>query len=236
MSVEPSESMSEVWTRWQGHVINGVFPLGRYLGCSDHSGVFLTKSAAREPFGSRGQARSHQSSPGGITTTAMEEGWRPRSSSLASSVGVGRVPAGRVALSVRRHGVRRPDSCAAVATSRPDGRRSARNVVADPGGTGVPARPKPGAGPVEAGKHPGGWRSVEAGKRHDPSRQRRHAEHQHAHRVRSSGSPARKQFHCRRHLGARRHPVRSAHSPSAFWLGRAQGSRRAAGRFLPGIP
>ena len=49
MSVEPSELMSEVWTRWQGQVINGVFPLGRYLGCSDHSGVFLTKSAARRP-------------------------------------------------------------------------------------------------------------------------------------------------------------------------------------------
>jgi outer membrane biosynthesis protein TonB len=46
MSVEPSEITSEVWTRWQGHLINGVFPLGRYLGCSDHSGVFLTKSAA----------------------------------------------------------------------------------------------------------------------------------------------------------------------------------------------
>jgi serine/threonine protein kinase len=41
--------MSEVWTRWQGHVINGVFPLGRYLGCSNHSGVFLTESAARSP-------------------------------------------------------------------------------------------------------------------------------------------------------------------------------------------
>lgn len=50
MSVEPSELMSEVWTRWQGHVLNGVFPLGRYLGCSDHSGVFLTKSAARGPL------------------------------------------------------------------------------------------------------------------------------------------------------------------------------------------
>jgi TonB family protein len=47
VSVEASEFMSEVWTRWQGHVINGVFPLGRYLGGSDHSGVFLTRSAAR---------------------------------------------------------------------------------------------------------------------------------------------------------------------------------------------
>jgi TonB family protein len=45
MSVEASESMSEVWTRWQGHVINSAFPLGRYLGSSDHSGVFLTRSA-----------------------------------------------------------------------------------------------------------------------------------------------------------------------------------------------
>ena len=49
MSVEPSELTSEVWTRWQGHLINGMFPLGRYIGCSDHSGVFLTKSAARSP-------------------------------------------------------------------------------------------------------------------------------------------------------------------------------------------
>jgi TonB family protein len=47
MSVEPSEFTSEVWIRWQGHVVNGVFPLGRYLGCSDHSGVFLTHSDAR---------------------------------------------------------------------------------------------------------------------------------------------------------------------------------------------
>ncbi len=47
--MEATESISEVWTRWQGHVINGVFPLGRYLGCSDHSGVFLTKPAARGP-------------------------------------------------------------------------------------------------------------------------------------------------------------------------------------------
>ncbi|MGH8291581.1 MAG: serine/threonine protein kinase [Steroidobacteraceae bacterium] len=49
MSVEPIEAMSEVWTRWQGHLINGVFPLGRYVGCSDHSAVFLTESAARRP-------------------------------------------------------------------------------------------------------------------------------------------------------------------------------------------
>jgi serine/threonine protein kinase len=41
--------MGEAWTRWQGHLINGAFPLGRYLGCSDHSGVFLTESAARSP-------------------------------------------------------------------------------------------------------------------------------------------------------------------------------------------
>jgi Protein kinase domain len=45
MSVEPSELTSEVWTRLQGHVVNGVFPLGRSLGGSDHSGVFLTRSA-----------------------------------------------------------------------------------------------------------------------------------------------------------------------------------------------
>jgi TonB family protein len=34
--------MSEVWTQWEGHVIDGQFPLLRCLGTSDHSGVFLT--------------------------------------------------------------------------------------------------------------------------------------------------------------------------------------------------
>ncbi|HEY2418314.1 MAG TPA: protein kinase [Steroidobacteraceae bacterium] len=46
MSVDPSESISEAWTRWQGHVIHDLLPLDRCLGYSDHSGVFLTRSAA----------------------------------------------------------------------------------------------------------------------------------------------------------------------------------------------
>jgi TonB family protein len=49
MSVEPSEAMSEVWSRWQGQLINATFPLGRCLGFSDHSGVFLTTSSTRGP-------------------------------------------------------------------------------------------------------------------------------------------------------------------------------------------
>ncbi|HEX4240230.1 MAG TPA: protein kinase [Steroidobacteraceae bacterium] len=43
---EARESTSEAWTRWQGQAVNGVFPLERYLGCSDHSGVFFTRSTA----------------------------------------------------------------------------------------------------------------------------------------------------------------------------------------------
>ncbi|HVW69419.1 MAG TPA: protein kinase [Steroidobacteraceae bacterium] len=39
--------MSEVWTRWEGHIVNGVLPLRRYLGGSDHSGVFLTGLESR---------------------------------------------------------------------------------------------------------------------------------------------------------------------------------------------
>ena len=37
--------MSELWTQWEGHVIDGKFPLLRCLGTSDHSGVFLTGHA-----------------------------------------------------------------------------------------------------------------------------------------------------------------------------------------------
>jgi hypothetical protein len=49
MSVEPNQSTNAVWTRWQGHVISDTFVLGRYIGGSDHSGVFLTNSAAHTP-------------------------------------------------------------------------------------------------------------------------------------------------------------------------------------------
>jgi len=39
--------MTEVWTKWEGQVINGVFPLRRLLGASDHSAVFLTEYKAQ---------------------------------------------------------------------------------------------------------------------------------------------------------------------------------------------
>ncbi|HZO24238.1 MAG TPA: protein kinase [Steroidobacteraceae bacterium] len=39
--------MSEVWTKWQNQIINGTFPLRRFLGASDHSAVFLTEHKAR---------------------------------------------------------------------------------------------------------------------------------------------------------------------------------------------
>src|ERR1700752_961092 len=36
--------MTEVWTQWVGQVVNGVYPLRRFLNASDHSAVFLTES------------------------------------------------------------------------------------------------------------------------------------------------------------------------------------------------
>jgi len=36
----------EVWTDWESQVINGVFPLRRFLGGSDHSAVFLSEYKA----------------------------------------------------------------------------------------------------------------------------------------------------------------------------------------------
>src|SRR6202789_3098439 len=38
--------MTEDWTKWEGLVIDGVFPLRRFLGKSDHSVVFLTEHRA----------------------------------------------------------------------------------------------------------------------------------------------------------------------------------------------
>jgi TonB family protein len=39
--------MTEVWTKWESQVINGVFPLRRFLGRSNHSVVFLTEYEAQ---------------------------------------------------------------------------------------------------------------------------------------------------------------------------------------------
>jgi len=41
--------MPEAWKQWEGEVVNEEFQLLRYLGGSEHSAVFLTKRADREP-------------------------------------------------------------------------------------------------------------------------------------------------------------------------------------------
>ncbi len=38
--------MSENWKQWEGSTVDGRFPLQSYLGCSDHSAVFLTQGGA----------------------------------------------------------------------------------------------------------------------------------------------------------------------------------------------
>ncbi len=38
--------MSETWKRWEGQIVNGEFPLLRYLGGANHSAVFLTERRA----------------------------------------------------------------------------------------------------------------------------------------------------------------------------------------------
>ncbi|MFI4867885.1 MAG: protein kinase [Steroidobacterales bacterium] len=39
--------MTEDWTKWESQIINGVFPLRRFLGRSNHSVVFLTECKAQ---------------------------------------------------------------------------------------------------------------------------------------------------------------------------------------------
>jgi TonB family protein len=41
------EPVADAWPKWQSEVINGIYPLRRYLGGSDHSAVFLTECKAR---------------------------------------------------------------------------------------------------------------------------------------------------------------------------------------------
>jgi TonB family protein len=41
--------MTEAWSEWEGHVVNGEFQLKKYLGGSNQSAVFLTEAREREP-------------------------------------------------------------------------------------------------------------------------------------------------------------------------------------------
>jgi TonB family protein len=41
--------MTEAWTQWEGHVINGEFHLQKYLGGSEQSAVFLTEDRGQKP-------------------------------------------------------------------------------------------------------------------------------------------------------------------------------------------
>ena len=41
-------TMAEEWTKeWERRIVNGVYPLRRFLGRSNHSVVFLTESSAQ---------------------------------------------------------------------------------------------------------------------------------------------------------------------------------------------
>jgi serine/threonine protein kinase len=42
------ETMPEVWPKWQSEVINGIYPLRRFLSGSDYSAVFLTECKAQD--------------------------------------------------------------------------------------------------------------------------------------------------------------------------------------------
>ena len=47
MSAEPKQvTKAETWATWESQVVNGIFPLRRFLGCSGHSAVFLTEHKA----------------------------------------------------------------------------------------------------------------------------------------------------------------------------------------------
>jgi TonB family protein len=41
------EAMTEAWVKWESQLINGVFPLRRFLSASDHGAVFLTEYKAQ---------------------------------------------------------------------------------------------------------------------------------------------------------------------------------------------
>ena len=51
MSVESRRvATNEVWSEWESQVVNGVFPLRRFIGGSNHSAVFITEFRAEKLY------------------------------------------------------------------------------------------------------------------------------------------------------------------------------------------
>src|SRR3569833_1018665 len=48
MGAEATSSIGGVWARLEGQVVDDQFPLRRFLGSSEHSGVFLPEAAAKQ--------------------------------------------------------------------------------------------------------------------------------------------------------------------------------------------
>ena len=46
MNAQSRLVQTDAWTQWESQVVNGVYPLRRFLGGSNHSAVFLTEYKA----------------------------------------------------------------------------------------------------------------------------------------------------------------------------------------------
>ena len=119
--------MAEGWTKdWERRIVNGVYPLRRFLGRSNHSVVFLTEYKAQGIVPSRDQDPAGQSGADGGATGSLEDRGDTVASSLDPASRLGALPTRRAQFSVRRDGLCGTAPGPAASQPRADAPRGAR--------------------------------------------------------------------------------------------------------------
>ncbi len=164
--------MSDLWAKLEGHTVNGVLPLRRYLGGSNHSVVFLTESAK---LGRSELALKLVPAVPALAQLQMAR-WRA-SAALVHPHLIQIFEAGQCQIGERHFLYVVTDyadqNLAQLLERRALTEDEAREMLAaDARVARVPARQEARAGAAEALERAGRGRSDQAGKRHDPTLQR----------------------------------------------------------------
>jgi hypothetical protein len=156
VNVEASiEATTEFWPKWQGELINGVYPLRRLLNGSDHSAVFVTEGKAPDV-----PTAAIKIVPAERVILAQLSHWKT-ATGLSHPHLIRLLDAGLCQLGGRQFLFvvmeYAEQTLSQVLLQRALTAGEVQEMLPPhPGGAGLPARQEPGAGPAEAVKFPGG--------------------------------------------------------------------------------
>ena len=224
---------TEIWTKWESQIVNGVFPLRRFLGRSNHSVVFLTECRAQNL--PNAAIKIIPADP--ALAEAQLSRWRS-AAALSHPHLIRLLDSGRCKLGghpflfvVTEYA---EQNLAQILPHRALTADEVRELLGpDPRCLGVPARQEFGAWAAETSQLPGRQRSAQVVERWRQGVSRACGSPRQAIAVRCAGSQERR-HHChRRRLESRRDPDRG-HDPASAFDRQAVGHCTLAGELSGG--